>query len=67
VQDTGFARILPTGDGLIAFRTLDEAIAGAAELTARYDEHCQAARRLAEEHFDARLVLARFCEQAGIG
>jgi hypothetical protein len=67
VQDTGFSRTLPTGDGLIAFRTPDQAVAGAAAIAARYDEHCEAARRLAEEHFDARLVLARFCEQAGIG
>ncbi len=67
VQETGFSRLLPAGDGLVAFATLDEAVAGAADIAARYEEHCAAARRLAEEHFDARIVLARFCEQAGIG
>jgi hypothetical protein len=67
VQDTGFARTLPVGDGLVAFRTLEEAVAGASDIANRYTEHCEAARRLAEEHFDASLVLARFCEQAGIG
>jgi hypothetical protein len=66
VQDTGFSRLLPTGDGLVAFSTLDEAVAGAADITARYPEHRAEARRIAEEHFDARHVLARFCEQAGI-
>ena len=29
VQDTGFSRTLPTGHGLLAFRTLDQAVAGA--------------------------------------
>jgi hypothetical protein len=66
VQDTGFSALLPTGDGLVAFRTLDDAIAGAADIAARYPEHCEGARRIAEEHFDAERVLGRFCEQAGI-
>ena len=67
VQDTGFIGRLPTGDGLVAFRTLDEAVAGAADIVARYPEHSAAARRIAEDHFAADRVLARFCEEAGIG
>jgi len=67
VQDTGFSRLLPVGDGVVAFTTLDEAVAGAADIADRYAEHCVAARRLAEEHFDAARVLARFSEQADIG
>lgn len=66
VQDTGFSQSLPVGDGLVAFETLEQAVAGADDITGRYDEHCEASRRIAEEHFEARLVLARFCEQAGI-
>ena len=66
VQDTGFGRTLPVGEGLLAFRTLDEAIAGAADIGRRYGEHCAAARRIAEKHFDSDRVLTRFCEQAGI-
>jgi hypothetical protein len=66
VQDTGFSEILPVGDGLVAFRTLEEAVERAADIAARYAEHAAAARRVAEEHFDARRVLPRFCEQAGI-
>jgi hypothetical protein len=67
VQDTGFSRTLPVGDGLVAFESLEDAVAGAADIAARYAEHCEAGRRIAEEHFDARRVLARFCEQAEIG
>jgi hypothetical protein len=67
VQDTGFDRRLPTGEGLIAFRTLDEAVEGAADIVARYPEHSAAARRIAEEEFAAERVLARFCQEADIG
>jgi hypothetical protein len=66
VQDTGFSRTLPVGDGLVAFRTLDEAVRGAADIVARYPEHSAAARRIAEEHFAAERVLARFCEEANL-
>ncbi len=57
VQDTGFSRHLPTGAGLVAFRTLDEAVAGAAEITAHYERHCAAAREIAETHFDSAKIL----------
>jgi hypothetical protein len=67
VQDTGFSRILPAGEGVVPFQSLDEAVAGAADIVARYPEHSAAARRVAEEHFAAERVLARFCEEAGIG
>ena len=67
VQETGFSRTLPVGEGLVSFRTLEEAVAGAAEIAHNYGRHSAAARRIAEEHFDAVRVLARFCERAGIG
>lgn len=66
VQDTGFSGSLPVGEGLVAFRTLDEAVQGAADIAARYQEHAVAARLIAEEHFAAERVLPRFCEQTGI-
>ena len=67
VQDTGFSETLPIGEGLLAFETLDEAVAGAADIAGRYAEHSAAAREIAERYFDARRVLPPFCEQAGIG
>jgi hypothetical protein len=67
VQDTGFGDILPVGEGLLAFGTIEEAAAGAAEIAGRYSEHCAAAREIAEQYFDAKIVLSRFCEQADIG
>jgi hypothetical protein len=64
VQDTGFSRHLPTGDGLLAFGNLDEAVAAVSEVDRRYAYHCAAARRIVEEHFDARRVLARLIDAA---
>jgi hypothetical protein len=62
VQDTGFSRLYPATDGLVAFGTLDEAVTGARRITSDYRAHSQAARRIAEEHFEATRVLGRFLE-----
>ena len=62
VQDTGFGRTLPVGSGLLSFRTLDEAVSGAAEITGDYQAHSQAARALAENCFSSDSVLPRFWE-----
>lgn len=65
VQDTGFADAYRSGEGLVPFRTLEEALAGAADIVSHYAEHCRAARGLAEEHFDSDVVLGRLLEQVG--
>jgi hypothetical protein len=59
VQDTGFTRTLPAGEGLVAFQTMDEAAAGARAIAGDYERHARAARAIAEEHFDSDRVLAR--------
>ena len=66
VQDTGFSRQLPVGEGLVPFRSLDEAAAGAERIAGDYDRHCRAARALAEQYFDSDRVLGRMLEQVGI-
>lgn len=66
VQDTGFSRLLPTGEGLLAFSTLEEAADALARVEADYDHHCAAARTLAREHFDARLVLTKLLQDVGL-
>jgi hypothetical protein len=62
VQDTGFSRLYPANEGLVAFRTLDEAAAGGRRIMADYAAHAAAARRIAEDHFDATRVLRRFLD-----
>lgn len=64
VQDTGFSELLPTGAGLLAFRTPGEALAGVEEVDRRYAFHARAAREVAEECFDARRVLPPLLERA---
>jgi hypothetical protein len=64
VQDTGFSRNYPTGEGLVAFTTLDEAVAGAKRIHADREAHGEAARALAEERFDSDRVLSRFLDEA---
>ena len=64
VQDTGFTRTVPTGEGLLAFSTLEEAAAGSGAIASDYERHCVAARRLAEDEFDSKRVLTRLLEDA---
>jgi glycosyltransferase involved in cell wall biosynthesis len=64
VQDTGFSEILPTGAGILSFRTSEEAIAGIQEVQSNYGKHAIAARAIAEEYFDSDKVLNRLLEDA---
>ena len=62
-QDTGFGRVLPTGKGLYAVRTLDEAVDACAAIAADYQAETAAARRIAEDYFDAKRVLRELIER----
>jgi hypothetical protein len=64
VQDTGFRPTLPVGEGLLAFRTLDEAVEGAREIVDSYGLHGRAARAIAEEYFESDRVLGALLEDA---
>jgi hypothetical protein len=64
VQDTGFSDFLPTGSGLLSYRNPSEAAAAVRRVSDDYESHCQAARALCEEFFDARRVLGRLLEQS---
>ena len=59
VQDTGFSEDLPCGEGLFAFRTIDDAVAAMEAINRDYRRHCLAARRIAEDHLGARTVIGR--------
>ena len=66
-QDTGWSSVLPAGEGLLAFTDVDGAADALADVDRRYDQHCDAARALAEEHFDSDTVLTGLLESAGVG
>jgi hypothetical protein len=57
--DTGFGEDIPTGAGVLAFSTADEAVAGVEELRRAYEHHRRAARALAEDVFASGRVLGR--------
>jgi hypothetical protein len=65
-QETGFSGHYPTGEGLITFSTLEEAVAGVEEITRDPDRHARAARALAEEYFDSDKVLAQLLRKLGL-
>jgi len=62
VQDTGFSEHIPTGEGLLAFSTEDEAIEAIARINRDYQRHAAAASRLARECFDSQRVLPAFLQ-----
>lgn len=64
VQDTGFRDVLPTGVGLLAFSTLEEAAEGIREVVSDYPRHSRAAREIAEQYFDSAKVLSHLLDRA---
>jgi hypothetical protein len=66
-QDTGLASLLPAGEGLLTFATLEEAVAGVDAIVGAYDHHAGAAREVAAEHFSSDLVLSRLLARLGVG
>jgi len=58
-QDTGFDSVLPTGEGLFAFATMDDILAAFEAINSDYAKHSRAARAIAEEYFRAETVLAK--------
>ena len=64
-QDTGFGAVLPTGEGLLRFSSDVEALAGLDAIETDYTRHREAARALAEQHFDSDRVLTRLLDRVG--
>ena len=65
-QDTGFGNVLPTGEGLFAFHTTEEALAAIDAINGNYRRHCEAARAIAEQYFKAETVAAKFLDDLGL-
>lgn len=65
-QDTGLGGLYPTGEGLLAYSTLEEAAAGVEEISRDYPRHARAARALAEGYFDSDRVLPRLLGRLGV-
>ena len=62
VQDTGWSAHLPSGEGLLAFSSPEEALAGIDCINGNFPAHARRAREIAAEHFDAARVLTRLLD-----
>jgi glycosyltransferase involved in cell wall biosynthesis len=65
-QDTGFGKFVPTGEGLFAYSTTEEAVAAIEAIAADYERHSAAAREIAREYFDAQRLLQRMLAEIGV-
>ena len=61
-QETGFSNILPTGEGLFAFSTVEEAVEAVERVNAEYARHRRGASEVAREFFSSDVVLKRLLE-----
>jgi hypothetical protein len=65
-QETGFSERIPSGEGLLAFSTPDEAAAAVRAVAADWPRHARAARRIAEEYFAADKVIGAMLDAVGL-
>ena len=65
-QDTGFGAALPTGEGLFAFSTVEDASAAVSAIAADYERHSAAARAIASDYFDHTVVLPQLLSACGV-
>jgi hypothetical protein len=65
-QDTGFGTVLPTGEGLFAFNTVDDILAALDVINSDYHRHSRAARAISEEYFKAETVLTKVLGDLGL-
>jgi hypothetical protein len=65
-QTTGFENVLPTGEGLFAFRTMGDIVAAMEIIESDYGKACRAAKEIGWEYFAAEKVLGSLMERAGI-
>jgi hypothetical protein len=64
MQDTGFSNVLPTGEGLFAFSTMDEALGAVDRIQSNYERHRRAASEIARQYLSYDVVLPRLLDQA---
>jgi len=61
-QNSGFGTVLPVGEGLFAFETMEDIVAAFEAIRSDYGRHSRAASAIAQNHFRAETVLARMLE-----
>src|SRR5262249_2532577 len=64
VQDTGFSKVLPAGEGILPFLNMEEAVSGIRAVESDYNKHSKGACAIAEEYFSSDKVLTKLVEGA---
>ena len=64
-QQTGFSNVLPTGQGLFGFATLEEAAEAVRAIQRDPETHSRAALEIAREHFSHDVVLKDMLDHLG--
>src|SRR5258708_7376866 len=65
-QDTGFGNVLPVGEGLFAYSTLQEIVAAIEQVNGDYPKHSRGATAIAREFFSHDRVLPQMLAYAGL-
>jgi hypothetical protein len=66
VQDTGLQKLLPTGNGLLTFSTLEEARLAVESIKNNYAAHSAAAANIARDCFDSDRVIGKMMDELDI-
>jgi hypothetical protein len=65
-QETGFSNVLPAGEGLFGFSTMDEILAAVDAINSDYPKHCAAATEIARDYFHYDVVLGKMLSELGL-
>lgn len=66
MQDTAFGKFIPTGEGLFAYNTEDEALTAIDAIARDYEYHSAAALETAREYFEAQRVVGDMLRRVGL-
>ena len=65
-QDTTFSKFVPTGQGLFAYTSEDEALTAIEAIAKDYEQHSAMAAEIAREYFDAQRVVGDMLRRVGL-
>jgi hypothetical protein len=66
MQDTGYGNALPTGEGVLPFTDLEEAVAAVHAINGDYERHRRTARNIARDSFNYDVVLGSILDHVGL-
>ena len=66
LQNTGFNKYLPVGEGLFSFDNVEDAKEAILEIESNYEFHSSRVREIACEYLDAKKVMKEFLNELGL-